>query len=1101
MIPSIGVDVLVSLADQITAPLRDVEGTIAKASDRMNNRLALSMKLAGAGAVAGVVAEGARRMVTGFTDGIRDVEVARGELATLGVRDLEVITRRAQEMQMTLVGVTSDAFVRASYDIKSGISSLTDEGVADMTAAAMWTAKATRGIPEQMTSLFATSYGIFKDQYAIMSDADFGNMFGAALSASVQQFKTDGAAMQAAIESAGAGAVNLGMKMTEQLALLGMMQQTMQAGEAGTALRAFATNAAKAHEGFADLAAESGNPIRVRILDENGGLRAMPDILGDLQARYGETLDAFEAAEIKAAFGTDEAMKMINALYGQEAAVRANAEALEEAASQGADFTEEMARAADIGNRLSGMDMLTQKMDVVRQMIGERLLPVIDRIVPYLDIMIATTFDWIDANPELVTQIGMVVAGLGAFLAIVAPILIGTSMMVSGWATIAYGATRLGLALLSLPRGLLALLNPMKLVRGALFALRVAVISTGIGAIVVGIAMAGLWIYKNWGGLAKFFQGFGKAFMAALGPAAPAISGIMSALGDLIGWVGSLFGPLDASAAQWEAWGESVGGYIGGLVAMIGDIFGAITSFDWSSLLTLDGLRAAWAGIVRFVSGVAGRIWDAIKGVEWASFLPLDALRQAWAAITGFLGPVLGAVWDALSPLSWLGLVKSEDLAGAWASVTAFVSGTASKVWDAITGMDWPGLLTLDGLRSAWAGITGFLGGVLGTLFDALHPLSWLGLVKSEDLAGAWASVTAFVSGTASKVWDVITTIAWLSVVGLDGLRTAWGNVTAYFSGITWSSIVPEWDWTSIIPFYDLGARLFVGDQMPVIDMADAARQSADDHANFDRGAVSPEQLALLERMDAWRNGAHGTPEISIQISDPDTLLKAAAAASELEARFPAIDAAASATLGAVQAALAAILAAIKAVDMTSEGARIAQSIANGMLAQLGAVRSAANQISATIRNAIPGNASVNVALSGVPTAPIQARAKGGSFRPGWLMTGEEGPELEYRTEGGFIAHNRALRGMVEMASRAREIAQGITMGDGSFGGAVPTMATVAASGGGSQRQAITHAPQYNMPLSFAPGVDMDEVRATVRAELMDAEERAMAAMRGLLHD
>ena len=1029
MIPSIGVDVLVSLADQITAPLRDVEGTIAKASDRMNNRLALSMKLAGAGAVAGVVAEGARRMVTGFTDGIRDVEVARGELATLGVRDLEVITRRAQEMQMTLVGVTSDAFVRASYDIKSGISSLTDEGVADMTAAAMWTAKATRGIPEQMTSLFATSYGIFKDQYAIMSDADFGNMFGAALSASVQQFKTDGAAMQAAIESAGAGAVNLGMKMTEQLALLGMMQQTMQAGEAGTALRAFATNAAKAHEGFADLAAESGNPIRVRILDENGGLRAMPDILGDLQARYGETLDAFEAAEIKAAFGTDEAMKMINALYGQEAAVRANAEALEEAASQGADFTEEMARAADIGNRLSGMDMLTQKMDVVRQMIGERLLPVIDRIVPYLDIMIATTFDWIDANPELVTQIGMVVAGLGAFLAIVAPILIGTSMMVSGWATIAYGATRLGLALLSLPRGLLALLNPMKLVRGALFALRVAVISTGIGAIVVGIAMAGLWIYKNWGGLAKFFQGFGKAFMAALGPAAPAISGIMSALGDLIGWVGSLFGPLDASAAQWEAWGESVGGYIGGLVAMIGDIFGAITSFDWSSLLTLDGLRAAWAGIVRFVSGVAGRIWDAIKGVEWASFLPLDALRQAWAAITGFLGPVLGAVWDALSPLSWLGLVKSEDL------------------------------------------------------------------------AGAWASVTAFVSGTASKVWDVITTIAWLSVVGLDGLRTAWGNVTAYFSGITWSSIVPEWDWTSIIPFYDLGARLFVGDQMPVIDMADAARQSADDHANFDRGAVSPEQLALLERMDAWRNGAHGTPEISIQISDPDTLLKAAAAASELEARFPAIDAAASATLGAVQAALAAILAAIKAVDMTSEGARIAQSIANGMLAQLGAVRSAANQISATIRNAIPGNASVNVALSGVPTAPIQARAKGGSFRPGWLMTGEEGPELEYRTEGGFIAHNRALRGMVEMASRAREIAQGITMGDGSFGGAVPTMATVAASGGGSQRQAITHAPQYNMPLSFAPGVDMDEVRATVRAELMDAEERAMAAMRGLLHD
>jgi hypothetical protein len=221
-----------------------------------------------------------------------------------------------------------------------------------------------------------------------------------------------------------------------------------------------------------------------------------------------------------------------------------------------------------------------------------------------------------------------------------------------------------------------------------------------------------------------------------------------------------------------------------------------------------------------------------------------------------------------------------------------------------------------------------------------------------------------------------------------------------------------------------------------------------------------------------------------------------------ISGKLEIIRAVAAETLSAVQAVLADILAATKAVDMTSEGARITQSIANGMLSQLGAVRTAANQISATIRNALPGNARVNVALSGVPTAPVQARAKGGSFRPGWLMTGEEGPELEYRTEGGFIAHNRALRGMIEMASRARNIAQGITLGNGGFGGGlVPAMATVAASGGGSQRQAITYAPQYNMPLSFAPGVDMAEVRATVRAELMNAEERAMAAMRGLLHD
>ncbi|MEM6728836.1 MAG: phage tail tape measure protein, partial [Pseudomonadota bacterium] len=220
---TLGVDVLVRLADKLTAPLKQAEDTVAAASERMQKRLSLSMKLAGGGAAAAGVAFGAKRLVTGFTDSIREVERAKGELATLGVQDLNVVIRRGQDMQRQLAGVTADAFVRAAYDIRSGISSLSDQGVADMTASAMLVAKATKGQAEQMTSLFATSYGIFKRQMEDLTDAEFGEQFGAALSASVQQFKTDGAAMQQAIESAGAGAVQLGMDMTEQLTLLGMM--------------------------------------------------------------------------------------------------------------------------------------------------------------------------------------------------------------------------------------------------------------------------------------------------------------------------------------------------------------------------------------------------------------------------------------------------------------------------------------------------------------------------------------------------------------------------------------------------------------------------------------------------------------------------------------------------------------------------------------------------------------------------------------------------------------------------------------------------------------------------------------------------------------
>jgi len=65
--------------------------------------------------------------------------------------------------------------------------------------------------------------------------------------------------------------------------------------------------------------------------------------------------------------------------------------------------------------------LMSQKMDVLRQKIGERLLPVVERLVPVFDAFIERAFNWIDANPRLATGIGAVVVGLGALAAIVAP--------------------------------------------------------------------------------------------------------------------------------------------------------------------------------------------------------------------------------------------------------------------------------------------------------------------------------------------------------------------------------------------------------------------------------------------------------------------------------------------------------------------------------------------------------------------------------------------------------------------------------------------------------------------------------------------------------
>ena len=574
----IDLSVILGLSDKLKAPLQKAENNVSKASERMNKRLKLSMKLAGAGAAAGGVAFGAKKLITSFTDSIMELSKAQGELATLGVENIDIVTRKGQEMQKKFAGVTSAAFVRASYDIKSGISSLSDEGVARMTAAAVAVAKATKGVPEQMTSLFATSYGIFKRQFADMEDGDFGDMFGAVLAKSVQQFKTDGGKMQQAIESAGAGAANLGMSLNEQLTVLGMMQQQMQAGEAGTALKAFASKAYEAHVAFQELASETKNKVRVRLIDENGQLRAMPDILADLKKRYGETLEAAEADEIKKAFGTDEAMKMINALYGKEKAVRANEAALSDAADQGAAFTEEMAKTAD-DNFASKMAILTQNFDVLKQLIGEQLAPTVEAFAKKIKAITEKLQAFAEKNPELVKKIGKVVAIIGSIAAVAAPVLIGIAAIISVWSILSK-----------------------------------VMLASPIVLIIAGIAYAAYLIYKNWDGISAWFSDLWESIKSGISTAWEFIKNIFLN-----------YTPAGLIITHWDS-----------ISAWFSDLWESIKSgisIAWDAIkniffnYTPQGLIIThWDTIVEWF----GQLWDRVKSTFTQKWQAIKSVVAAW---------------------------------------------------------------------------------------------------------------------------------------------------------------------------------------------------------------------------------------------------------------------------------------------------------------------------------------------------------------------------------------------------------------------------------------------------------------------------------------
>jgi TP901 family phage tail tape measure protein len=1181
---TVGVNVFLRLSDMLAKPLRDSEKRVDASAKRMQDRLKLSLKLKAGGAAAAGIAYGAQRLVTGFTDSIREVEKAKGELASLGVRDLDAVVQRGREMQMQLAGVTADAFVRASYDIKSGISSLSDQGVADMTASAMLVAKATKGQAEQMTSLFATSYGIFKKQMSDLTDSEFGEQFGASLAASVQMFKTDGAKMQQAIQSAGAGAVNIGMEMSEQLALLGMMQQQMEAGEAGTALKAFASNAARAHEAFGKMAVTADRPVKVRILDENGQLRAMPDIFTDLRARYGETLDAFEAAEIKDAFGTEEAQKLINALYGQEEAIRANVSALDEAASEGEAFTRNMAALVD-NNWDSTAKLMGQRIDVIKQMVGQRFLPVVQSIMPHLDRIIDATFAWIDAHPELVTKIGWAVVGLGAFAAVIAPVLIGAGMLTSTWALLSHGAIRLGVAALRLGGGLLSLgkwavwlLNPLNLVKAGLFALRLAVISTGIGALVVGLAMAGVWVYNNWSGLLTFFQNFGAAMRNALGPAAPLFNRLVGYIKKLWGWVSWLVKPLEATSEQWAAWGTAAGTAVGNALSAVSDFvsgiidwFANIPNVNWADHIGSIDWRKLAGGVFSLAVLVSPILWTAklLGGaIKWKELLGRFSLSGLIKPITWTLSLLGGAIsWvgflgkfalsSLITPIKWTlgllgGAIRWISLLGNFAlkSLITPIKWTLSLLGGAI---QWTGLLgkfALSGLITPMKWTISLLGGaiqwvsLLGkfALKGLVTPITWgaslIPKISWINLAGGgskfalkglltavkWTTRLIPVIGWAALagelLWHLlIKKIDWATFINPLAWKTyivslPWSEIInpinwAIWFNFVWSDILPAWDW-GFISEIDLAGlikwpeppdwwkRLMGSDEEP----EQPAPPSVADQAGFSE--LPAEQQSAAETVERIATtGPLPTASHITQVREEITRIQTEITAAEDKIASFGNGPQAPALALPVQAELNTLKADLLAAQTDLENARARSGELTDALAVLSDTQASPTIDTASVDAALAKVAQLSNAMRTLPGAsaggatpgPVQARARGGRYGPGWLLTGEQGPELRYENEGGFIAHNRQLNNMLGMAQRARD-----TIGDIP---GLPQMAEVALAGAPAQPRgtSVQYAPQNTVQVSLGGGLSMEEVRSAIADALTASEERAQVELRRLMHD
>ncbi|MDQ6956024.1 MAG: phage tail tape measure protein [Mariprofundaceae bacterium] len=368
----------------------------------------------------------------------RGVARSRGELQSLdmGKGEIDAVIQSAHLMGKTFAGIDTASFVTAAYDIKSGISNLTGDGVAKMTALAAMTAKATKSDTAGMTSLFATGYGVFKKSlFAGIADSDFGAKFSAGLASSVKQFKTDGAKMQQAIESMGSGLAAAGMPLQDQLTALGMLQQKMSAGESGTAIKALGAKAAQAQAYFNKMG------IAINTLDSKGNVIAIPDMLKQAKAAFGSQYTSKVGSVMLKAFGSEEAVKVFEGLWGQSGDFVKNSAAVSEAMAKGEMYTRAMAKNMD-SNADARLRILSQRWSLLSEKLGTAMLPVLERMIPAIEWVSNAITSFIERFPTASTAILSVVGVIGGIALALAPVIAAVAALTAALAFLRAGLAK-----------------------------------------------------------------------------------------------------------------------------------------------------------------------------------------------------------------------------------------------------------------------------------------------------------------------------------------------------------------------------------------------------------------------------------------------------------------------------------------------------------------------------------------------------------------------------------------------------------------------------------------------------------------------------------
>jgi len=765
----LGLGVIVSMKDafsrnahRIQSSMQSLDATVAAASERMTRNLDRIQKgtmMIGAGLAALAVP-------SALVASTAASQKALGELASLGVQDLRAIEDAAESFTNQWAGTGKAEYIAATYDVKSALSSLSDEAVGVFTSMAALTAKATKATTQEMVGTFTSGYGIFRPIMQDMTDMEWARTFSGAMAQTVAAFKTNGQQMADAIKNIGAVAASANIPLQEQLAVLGQLQTTMPGSEAGTLYKAFMMKAA-----------EAGEELGLSFTDSMGRLKGVTAILQEIKGQYPDLSQAAAQVKLKKAFGSDEALKFVLQMSGGMEALEGNIRSIEKAMKSGTAVTEEMARAMnlDIGAQ---MVLLRQQVSNLFEILGRTLLPVVTPLISGLSRMVVFFQKVARSIPGLTRAaltlagaLGIVLVVAGTVMAVIGLIGVTAPVISAGFAAI--GATAAGV--------------------GAAIAAWFWPVTLAIAGVVAAVYL----LRKAW---TSNFGGIRDAVMGVWNRVSLVFQGIRALVTSLSGGVGQMSAEL---AQKLEAAGlmgfvvtvfrvyHRVREYLTGISEAFAHAFGRVRAILEPAVRSLIGAYAALYKALFSIFEVFGLVSTAADGSSFRSLSKaigtvLGVLLQVAAYVIRYALMPITLVIKTLAVLvgavAWVGkvIVGAFIMAGKFIVKfllpvrmlgQAFVSAgkIIYAVWQILTG----DVSLLDGLKAIGRAVFDFL----------TTPFCW----ARDVVVGVWG----FISGTFTAMGGFFTSAAArigeaiLNLPIIATLRHLFTTVRDFFTGDT----------------------------------------------------------------------------------------------------------------------------------------------------------------------------------------------------------------------------------------------------------------------------------------------------------------------------